>query len=124
MHTQTERETLNAKRLNCLRRVFQAGVTPNQQDAEGWTPAMQAVLIGDLESLAIMRHHGLNLECVTPLGTLMTLAVQREDVSAIAWLLQAGASLKTKDMEGNTPMDYAKQTSPWVIDMLKRKNAK
>jgi ankyrin repeat protein len=113
-----ERHTLNAKRLNLLRRVFDAGISPNQADDFGWTPVFQAVLIGDTDALSIMNSHRMNLNNCTGVGTALTLSCQRNDCHTTAWLLDHGADPHLHDDQGQYPMDYARESGDAVLQAL------
>ena len=113
-----ERHTLNVKRLDLLRRVLDAGVSPNQADHYGWTSIFQAVLIGDTDALSMMNSHDMDLNRVTEVGTALTLACQRNDCHTTAWLLSHGANPQQPDEQGAYPMDYARESGDAVLQAL------
>lgn len=113
-----EKRTLNAKRLDILRRVLDAGISPNASDIDGWTPVLHAVLIGDTDSLSVMYSYGMDLSLCTESGTALTLASQRGAANTVAWLLEHGADPQQKDEQGLTPMDYAVENGNVALQAL------
>lgn len=102
---------LNTKRLDLLRRVLEAGISPNMQDADGWTPVLHAVLIGDTDALSVLYRYNIDFSLCSSFGTALTLAAQRGAVNTVAWLLEHGADKNQTDSLGFTPMYYAEESN-------------
>jgi hypothetical protein len=114
----SRRATLNATRLEFLRKVLEAGVSPNAMDEAGWTPALQAVLLGDTDALSIMNSYGLNLNSVTEIGTPLILACQRGDAHTASWLIKRGADPAHRDIFNNSAKDYVEGGQDVVLKAL------
>lgn len=120
--TASESASLNAKRLNLLRRVLDHGVSPNAADVDGWTPILHAVLIGDTDALSVLSSYGMDLSICTESGTALTLAVQRGAANTVAWLLAHGANPIQPDKDDVTPLMYAEDSCNVAIQALLEKH--
>lgn len=117
----SERAILNAKRLNLLSRVLDAGVSPNQVDRDGWTPVFQAVAIDDMEALSIMKH-SMDVNLCTEIGTALILACQKNNSYIAKWLLEHGADPTQHDLDGTSTLEYATEYGDTILESLVRKS--
>lgn len=100
---------------------------PEARDRGGATPLMEAVMLGDLDSVRILLESGADTAAANRSGmTALHLASQEYHVPIVDALLRAGADPNQQDAYGNTPLSRAVFESRGrgeVIEVLLRSGA-
>lgn len=106
--------------------LLTAGVSPNAQDDQGWTPLMFAAR-DDRQDLAhLLIAHGTNVNAKTKTGgTALILAAMNNHVAMTQTLINKGAHVNAKNSQGWTALTYAAwKGHEQVVTTLLTKGAK
>lgn len=90
--------------ISVLKHLLACGANPHLRDSSNLTPAMLAVLGGQVEALIQLENHGVDITQPTRTGySLLHLALESSSAPMVAYLLQKGCR-STKDTIGNFPI--------------------
>lgn len=100
--------------LTEVKRLVEAGINVNERDSLERLPLTSAAMQGKMEVARYLLDHGANVNStngkrwrgMTPLGAAATVA---EHVKLVQMLVEAGAKLDAKAVEGMTALEYAKR---------------
>merc|ERR1712137_220509 len=95
-------------------------VAPDEQDANGKTPLMEAARWGYLEVVKYLKEQGADIKKTTTEGsTPLHIAAEGGHVNIVTFFLDSGAEIDIKNNEGNTPlMGAAGRNQPDVVRFL------
>jgi ankyrin repeat protein len=101
--------------VDTTRILLEAGVDPNTRDARGLTLAMIAAGKGLDEVLGVLLRRGADVNASVavrhfPNVTALMIAAGSKKLAAVKLLVEAGATLATKDGNGETALAYAKRS--------------
>lgn len=127
-------KAISEGKLAKVKEVIQAGVSPDGENPEAWTPLMVAVENEQLEIIDFLLGAGANINKPdqfgqTPLHIAVDLSIDtviqtngnqgEENTEIISYLIEKGANLNAKENRGKTPLDIAKSyQSQKVIRLL------
>lgn len=88
--------------------LLTAGVSPDEQDATGWTPLMYAAWHGHTTTARELVHRGANVNTKnTAGGTALMVAAMNGHTAIAQTLWEKGADINVRDAKGWTPLMYA-----------------
>lgn len=104
--------------LGLVKRLLYIGINKEEQDNYGDTPLILASTLGFERIARVLIFSGANIQSVNKYGnTALHQAVFHEHLAVINVLLNARASLETKNIENVTPIDAA---SSWLSSKIPR----
>ncbi len=91
-----------------LKRLLEAGYTPNGANKDGHTALMEAALLDDKESISLLLEHGAKIDATDSHGrTALFLGVERKSNAAVDTLLKLGADPRAGNTLVYSPLHQA-----------------
>lgn len=83
------------------------------------TPLCVAVSLGSIETARVLLEAGADIEALNVYGlSQLYIAVVRQDVPMVTFLLEAGASSETPSKTGASPYDISRERTPEITELL------
>jgi len=117
---------LCTKHTEVMQILIRHGADVNASDVHGRTPLYFAVTLAGKASVKLLLESGAKVDVrdvarkMTPLH--LASAFGKEEIAQL--LIAHGADVNAKDGEGKTPIQYAKDCSAKIVELLKAKGAK
>lgn len=97
------------KDIVSLNQVLNSGYNVNDQDEDGRTALMEAIIEGDKEIVKLLLEHGADVNRQDYIAEISALhfAVQNSSYELVKLLLDNHAEIEIEDVNGNTPLSDA-----------------